>query len=124
MNACACQFAHFMPFLRVLLFLADGEYSADQHDFNGACVSYDPKDTKLSAAQHEARHTNFRVTLANKIMEEYKVPILHIFNTSLVVPEAQDAHPGNRDCRHWNHPSSVLEHWSDLLYNMIVPQDI
>jgi hypothetical protein len=68
--------------------------------------------------------TNYRVTLANGLMRARGVPVLPVFNTTLLIPDAAAQHPGKGDCRHWFSKSSALEHWADVLYNVIVPLDI
>jgi hypothetical protein len=105
------------------LTLEDGEYSADLMGFTGGCKAWDPTSPGVTPSDIAARHHNYRVTIAEEVMREYQVPVLHVFNTSLRIPDAHQAHPGAGDCRHWFNPSSVLEHWATVLYNMVVPPD-
>ena len=111
----------FLPFSLALS--EDGEYSADLMGFTGGCKAWDPTAPDVTAEDIFARHNNYRVKIAEEVMSEYQVPILHVFNTSLRIPDAHQAHPGAGDCRHWFNPSSVLEHWATVLYNMVVPLD-
>lgn len=107
----------------VLLPPEDGEYSADLAGFTGGCKAWDPTAPDVTPADVAARHNNYRVTVADEVMAQWKVSTLRVFNTSLRIPLAHLAHPGRGDCRHWFNPSPVLEHWATVLYNTIVPPD-
>lgn len=107
----------------------DGEFSMGAEHRGGrqgelpACKGYSPDDASLSAEAHAAHYSNYRLTLGNQIMQEAGVAIMRIWNQSLTQPRGEEQHPGRGDCRHFMAKSSVLEHWTDVLYNMIVPPD-
>ena len=108
----------------------DGEFSMGAEHRGGrkgvlpACKAYDPQDPSLSPEDHAAHYSNYRLVLGNQIMEKAGVPIMRIWNQSLTQPQGELQHPGRGDCRHFMAKSSVMEHWTDVLYNMIVPTDM
>jgi len=104
----------------------DGEYDMGRRQDGTlpGCKSFD-----LATATPEgvaAHFANFRLERANGVVEKnthggQRIPLMRVFNASLLIPDGAKQHPGDGDCRHWFSKSSVLEHWADVLYNMIVP---
>lgn len=94
----------------------DGEFIADRSlpSFND---QYPCTNENRAMNGYES---NWRLHVGNRVMEEYGIPILRVFNIS---SERFDMHPHvSNDCRHWFHPSSTLESWVTLLHNWIVKE--